>query len=240
MAPFHRQNRWITLFLVPALFIGTMAAATTPLFAAEPIKQKKLVDDSLAALRNFLADPEMTWFQRNLKYTHGLLIIPELIKAGFMFGASGGRGVLVVRDPNTDQWSPPAFYMIGSVSFGLQIGAKASEVMMMVMSAKGLAPLYGSSFKLGGEASVAAGPVGAGAEGATALNLSADYLSFSRSKGVFAGLSLQGAYVYADGEWNGSYYGKLIDPEDILTRGHAADPQADDLIRALNEATKRP
>jgi len=109
---------------------------------------------------------------------------------------------------------------------------------MMVMSPKGLNPLYDSSFKLGGEASVAAGPVGAGAEGATATNLSADYLSFARSKGAFIGLSVKGAYVYADGEWNGAYYGKLVTPTDILVSGTINNPQADKLRQAVEKATQ--
>lgn len=233
-----RKKRTIALLIIPSLMVLTMAAAATSSFAEEPNKQMKLVDEALAALNNFLSDPEMTWFQSNVKEAKGVLIIPELIKAGFVFGTSGGRGVLLIRDPNTGEWSQPAFYMIGSVSLGFQIGVKASEVMMMIMSPKGLEPLYGSSFKLGGEASVAAGPVGAGAEGATATNLSADYISFARSKGAFIGLSLEGAYVYADGEWNGHYYGKLIQPEDILARRQVTNPHSAELIRALDKATK--
>jgi lipid-binding SYLF domain-containing protein len=234
----QRKNR-LMAFVLAAWIIGAMAAAAAPCFAEPPDKQTKLVDEAVAALNNFLADPEMTWFQNNVQYAKGVLIIPELIKAGFVFGTSGGRGVLSVRDPETGEWSQPAFYMIGSVSLGFQIGAKASEVMMMIMSPKGLTPLYGSSFKLGGEASVAAGPVGAGAEGATAMNLSADYLSFARSKGAFVGLSLGGAYVYADGEWNAQYYGKLVEPEDILTRRQVTNPHSSELIRILDKATKQ-
>jgi SH3 domain-containing YSC84-like protein 1 len=223
--------------------IGTITAALlilwgAPVAAEAPIKQTKLVDEALATLNNFIADPEMTWFQSHVKDANGLLIIPELIKAGFVFGTSGGRGVLLVRDPNTGDWSQPVFYMLGSVSLGFQIGVKASEVVMMIMSPKGLEPLYGSSFKLGGEASVAAGPVGAGAEGATAMNLSADYLSFARSKGAFVGLSLGGAYVYADGEWNGNYYGKIVQPEDILTHSQVNNPHSAKLIRVLEKATR--
>lgn len=224
--------------IMAAWAIGSLAMAETPSFAETPNKQTKLVDEALVALKHFLADPEMTWFQKNVKYANGVLIIPELIKAGFVFGTSGGRGVLCVCDPKTGEWSQPAFYMIGSVSLGFQIGAKASEVIMMIMSPKGLTPLYGSSFKLGGEASVAAGPVGAGAEGATAMNLSADYLSFARSKGAFVGLSLGGAYVYADGEWNAHYYGKLLEPEEILTRRTIANPHSAELIRTLKKATE--
>jgi lipid-binding SYLF domain-containing protein len=238
MQPVHRKQSRLIAIIVTAWIVGAMAVAS-PSFAEAPNKQKKLVDEALITLKNFLADPEMTWFQKNLEYANGVLIIPELIKAGFVFGTSGGRGVLCVHDPNTKEWSQPAFYMIGSVSLGFQIGAKASEVMMMVMSPRGLTPLYGSSFKLGGEASVAAGPVGAGAEGATAMNLSADYLSFARSKGAFVGLSLGGAYVYADGEWNANYYGKLVEPEDILTLRQVNNPHSAELIRTLNKAMEK-
>ena len=238
MQMIRRKNRMIDFFLIPALIIGAMVLAATPSFAEESIKETKLVDEALVTINNFLSDPDMTWFHNNVKDAKGLLIIPELIKAGFVFGTSGGRGVFLVRNQKTGQWSGPAFYMLGSISLGFQIGVKKSEVVMMVMSPKGLKPLYGSSFKLGGEASVAAGPVGAGAEGATAMNLSADYLSFTRSKGAFVGLSLEGAYVYADGEWNGAYYGKLVKPTDILVSGTVNNPHSDKLRRAVEKATQ--
>jgi len=229
--------------IITLSLIGTIAAATlilwgTPAAAEESNKETKLVDEALVTINNFLSDPDMTWFHNNVKDAKGLLIIPELIKAGFVFGTSGGRGVLLVRNEKTGQWSGPAFYIIGSVSLGFQIGVKKSEVVMMIMSPKGLEPLYGSSFKLGGEASVAAGPVGAGAEGATAMNLSVDYLSFTRSKGAFVGLSLEGAYVYSDGEWNGAYYGKLVKPTNILVSGTVNNPHSDKLRRAVEKATQ--
>ena len=228
----------ITLSLIGTITAATLILWGTPVVAEKSIKEMKLVDEALVTINNFLSDPDMTWFHNNVKDAKGLLIIPELIKAGFVFGTSGGRGVFLVRNEKTRQWNGPAFYMIGSVSLGFQIGVKKSEVVMMIMSPKGLDPLYGSSFKFGGEASVAAGPVGAGAEGATAMNLSADYLSFTRSKGAFVGLSLEGAYVYADGEWNGAYYGKLVNPTDILVSGTVKNPHADKLRRAVKKATQ--
>ncbi len=238
MLMYRSAFKFITLSLIGTITAATLILLGTPAAAEEPIKETKLVDEALVTINNFLSDPDMTWFHNNVKDAKGLLIIPELIKAGFVFGTSGGRGVFLVRNQETGQWSGPAFYMLGSISLGFQIGVKKSEVVMMVMSPKGLGPLYGSSFKLGGEASVAAGPVGAGAEGATAMNLSADYLSFTRSKGAFVGLSLEGAYVYADGEWNGAYYGKLVKPTDILVSGTVKNPHADKLRRAVEKATQ--
>jgi lipid-binding SYLF domain-containing protein len=182
----------------------------------------------------------MSWLRSNAKFARGMLIVPELVKAGLVLGGSGGRGVLLVKDRDTGRWSNPVFYTLGSVSFGFQIGVKKSEVIMLVMSDKGIEALYSSSFKLGGEVSVAAGPVGAGAEGATAPNLSADYLSFARSKGVFAGLSLEGAVVKINDDFNRAYYGRETRPVDILVKRDVANASARDLRDAVTQLAKRP
>lgn len=152
-----------------------------------------------------------------------------MLKGAFIWGASGGSGVLLVRDEKTGPWIGPAFYTIGGASFGLQIGGQASEVILLVMTDRGVTSLLTNSLKLGADAGVAAGPVGAGVAASTA-NLSADILSFSRSKGLYGGVSLDGAVVATRGEWNHAYYGKRVAPTDIFVRHDVSNPQAFALI----------
>jgi lipid-binding SYLF domain-containing protein len=195
--------------------------------------QQELVDKARIAIDSFMADPDLDWFRKNAKNAKGLLIIPELLKGGFILGGSGGRGVLLLRDDESGEWSGPAFYMVGSVSIGLQIGGKISEVVMMVMTQRGVHSLYASSFKLGGDLSLAVGPKGVTAEGATAPSLNVDYISFARSKGAFAGISLDGAIVKKDDEWNSMYYGDTVQPADILVVRSVSNEGAEVLRQAV-------
>lgn len=205
--------------------------------ASDYKKQQELVDKARITVDSFISDKNLEWFRKNVKHAKALLIIPELMKGGFVIGGSGGRGVLVIKDREKGDWSNPAFYNIGSVSLGLQIGGKISEVVMMVMTEKGLESLYGSSFKLGGDISIAAGPVGATAEGATTPSRTVDYLSFARSKGAFAGISFDGAVVKTNDDWNRIYYGTSVKPFDILVSRSVANADADPLRHAVTRAT---
>jgi lipid-binding SYLF domain-containing protein len=150
-----------------------------------------------------------------LHTTKGILIIPSLLKAVFGIGGSGGRGVFLVRDQETGQWSEHGFYSMGSVSFGLQIGGEAAEVIMVVRTQKGVDRLLTTTAKLGADTSVTVGPVGAGAS----TNVVADIVSFSQSKGAYAGLSLNGSIIKVSHKWNEKYYGTPgITPVDIFVK----------------------
>ena len=127
----------------------------------------------------------------HLQKAKGVLIYPQVLKAGFVLGGSGGTGVLLRRDERTGNWSNPGFYTMGAVSFGLQIGGESAEVILLVMSQKGMDSLLTSKFKLGGDVSIAAGPVGGGAKS----DITADFISFAKSKGLYAGLNLEGSYI---------------------------------------------
>ncbi len=236
----HGASNVILFSLSTLLVAGLFALATMPAAAADAAEQQALVDNARITVGNFLVDPDLGWFRNHVKDVKGLLIVPALYKAGFVFGGSGGRGVLLVRDEKTGEWSEPAFYTIGSVSFGLQIGAKKSEVIMMVMTRKGLESLFASTIKLGGEISVAAGPVGASAEAATTPTLSADYLSFARAKGAFGGFSLEGAVVKTNDVWNMAYYGESVRPVDIFVKRDVSNAQSAGLRAVLTKATKKP
>jgi lipid-binding SYLF domain-containing protein len=167
----------------------------------------------------------MEWFRSNLPNARGLLIVPTLIKGGFVVGGSGGSAVLLVRDPAVaGGWSQPALYTIGSVTLGLQIGGEAAEVIMMIRTQGAVDRLLQSSFKLGADSSIAVGPAGVGGK----ANVMADILSFSRTKGAYAGLSLEGAVVATRDKLNAAYYGRPVTPVDIVvTRAVSNDHSAE-------------
>lgn len=217
----------------PAFIIAALAFAATPVIGHAEDKPQEIVDGAITTLNNFTADPDMSWFRDHLRDAMGVLIVPSLLKAGFVFGGSGGSGVLLSRVPDTTKWSYPAFYTLGSGSFGLQAGAEKAEVVLLVMTEKGMNAMLGNKFQLGADASVAAGPVGIGAQAATA-----DILQFSRSKGIFGGLTMEGAIIAVRDKWNLEYYGKEVSPEDILFKHIPQSAGADPLRNAVSSATR--
>ncbi|MGD8970749.1 MAG: lipid-binding SYLF domain-containing protein [Desulfobacterales bacterium] len=227
-------------FLTPvtALIVAISTVFCTPATAQDDYQQV-LVNQASLTINDFLNDQTMTYLRDNIRYAKGVLITPSLFKAAFWIGGSGGRGVLMVRDPRTNEWSGPAFYTIGGGSLGIQFGASSSEVVMMVMTQKGIDSLYATTFKLGGGVSAVAGPVGLGAEGATAPNLSADFLSFARSKGAFIGAALDGAVISVSRDANQAYYGKPVRPVDVFGKKDVHHPGADKLRNQLANASKR-
>ncbi len=202
-------------------------------YADDKIDAEKIVTRSVEVLTNFANDPEMKWFQKHIKDAKGILIIPSLLKAGFIFGGSGGTGAMLRNNVSNKQWSSPAFYSMGSVTWGLQIGAQKAEVVLLVMTDKGMDALLSTKLQLGADASVAAGPVGAGTKAATA-----DVLQFSRAKGVFGGLTLEGSVISPRDSLNGAYYGKSVSPLEILVKEEVSNVQADKLKTTLTVLSK--
>ncbi len=238
----NRMKRWIPtvwLFLVTMLTtVALVVSQAVPAFADDRQEATQLVEKARLTLNSFMSDKNMGAFRDLLKKAEGVLISPQLLKGAFIVGASGGNAVFLARDKKTGRWSEPAFYTIGGASFGLQIGGQASEVILLVMTDRGVTSLLGNSIKLGGDVGIAAGPVGMGAAAATA-NLSADILSFSRSKGLYGGISLDGAVVAVRAGLNDAYYGKPVSPTDILARHDVRNPQAMSLIEDLSKSAAR-
>ena len=219
--------------LIVAAFL---AVAVLPAFAETDFsKPEELVTRAKGTFEDFVADPDMAWFRDNLKYAKALMIVPRILKGGFVIGGSGGSGVLTALDLKTGDWSNPAFYTMGSVSFGLQIGGAADQVLLLIMTEKALDSYLSGSFKLGVDVSVAAGPVGAGVG---ASGVPADIYAYHRSKGVFGGMKIDGAIIKVRSDWNESYYGKFMRPTDILIRRTADNPHAMDLRIALSRSTR--
>lgn len=216
-----------------AIIISSMVfGLAIPATADEPVKQQGLVDKARVTLESFMADKSQSWLMANLHQAKALIIVPSLLKAGFVVGGSGGSGVLIVQDHKTGQWSEPAFYTLGSGTVGLQIGAESAEVIMMVRTQKALDKLFTSSFKLGGDTSVAAGPVGVGAKS----NIVADIVSFTRTKGAYAGISLEGSVIKIRDKWNEAYYGKAVSPIDIIVKRSVSNPGSKALRTSLAKA----
>jgi lipid-binding SYLF domain-containing protein len=215
--------------LVVAALAGCATGSERP-SAGEP---EKLVADARVTLSNFLRDPDQTWIQQNLNRARGVLIAPQIVKAGFIFGGSGGRALLVAREGRV--WTGPAFYDLATASVGFQAGVEVSEAVIVVMTEKGLNSLLSSSFKIGGDASIAAGPVGAGAKS----TVTADLISFTRAKGVYGGLNLDGTVVHSNVGWNDAYYGRSNAlPPDILIRRTVQSPKSAALLTEVANAAR--
>lgn len=223
---------------ISGLTLSILVLIGNSMALANASDQKKLVENAKHTIDSFMQDPHLTWFQDHVKEAKALLIVPQLLKGAFFIGADGGSGVLIVRGKNSNDWSQPAFYILGGLSFGFQFGGQASEVVIMARKDGAVEKLYSSSFKLGGDASIAAGPYGAGIEGATSANLNTDFLSFSRSKGAFAGVSFEGAVIHASDDSNEAYYGKAVRPIDILLKHSVVNPHSDGLRESAKEAVQ--
>jgi lipid-binding SYLF domain-containing protein len=218
-----------------ALVLVFVALASGAATGQEYSKQQQMVDKARLTFEKFVADSEVSWGPTQARRVKGILIVPQLLRGAFIFGGAGGSGVFLMRDAKTGEWSDPAFYTLGSGSFGLQVGGDSSELVLLAMTTAGAETFLSGSFKLGGDVSVAAGPVGAGAKGQTTFQ-SADILAYSLSKGIFVGVSLEGAVVAVSGKSNQAYYGKGARPTDILVARKAKSPKASELVAAVAKA----
>jgi SH3 domain-containing YSC84-like protein 1 len=204
----------LMLALLAALMVCSTIFATSAY--AGPSEEQLLVDQAALTLDNFQKDDNMGWYRDLLGDADGVLIVPDLFKAGLLIGGSGGKGVLFTRDEGAGVWHGPIFYNMGSVTGGIQIGGQLSEVVFLIMTKEGVESMYAPSVKLGTDVSIAAGPVGAGAEGATTHNPQAAFLSFMRTKGAYVGLTLEGTVITVDDGSNARYYGRSVRPIDII------------------------
>jgi lipid-binding SYLF domain-containing protein len=208
------------------------AAAPGPVRADDAADARQLVEKARHTVEAFTASTVMNSFRDAVKRAKGVFVAPQVLRGAFILGASGGTGVLVARN-DAGVWSGPAFYSFGEASFGLQIGGDASEVVLLAMTDRGVTKLLSATGKLGMDASVAAGPVGAGATVESA-GLSADIISFSLSKGLYGGMSVEGAVVGVRESLNKAFWGKEITPTDILIRRTVTPmPPATELIAAV-------
>jgi len=224
-----RIRVWLAITLLAA---AGLASGPPPALADDVMDATQLVERARHTMDNFAADPNMEALRDLVKQAKGVFVAPQVLRGAFIFGAAGGSGVLLARDEKSGQWGGPTFHTIGEASFGLQIGGEASEIILVALSDRGVAALLSHSVKLGADANISVGPIGAGATAATA-NLSADIISFSRSKGLYGGVSVQGAVVASREALNKAYYGKDVTSTDILIRRTVTNPHAAGLIEAV-------
>ncbi|MDU9048900.1 MAG: lipid-binding SYLF domain-containing protein [Candidatus Electrothrix sp. Rat3] len=178
----------------------------------------------------------MKWFRGNIGIARGVFIAPQMLRGAFLIGGSRGSGLLLARDLATGKWSYPGFYAINSVSTGLQIGADASEIILLVMTEQGMNAMLSSEFKIDSEGMVAAGPIGDASP-----QDSADILAFARSmRGSISGVSLAGAVITPRSSLNTAYYGRPVNLEDILVRQMVSNYKAESLRRRIATAPKAP
>src|SRR5262245_14007168 len=209
------------------LAVATALVVSTPATMSAQSDQQKEVDAALVTWNNFQADPNLTWYREHEGEAVGFLIAAKVVKAGFIFGGSGGRAVLIAKGDKG--WAGPAFYTMGTASAGFQAGVDVSEIITLVMNKKALDSLMSGSVKAGADASVAAGPVGVG----TGTKPNADFLVYSRSKGLFGGVNVNGTSIKPTEDWNKDYYGRLVSPIEIILRKAAHNPRGDALLKAV-------
>jgi len=192
---------------------------------------------SVLVIHAIMSTPDKGIPEEVLSNAKCILVVPDLIKGGFIFGGKHGRGVATCR--TADGWSAPAFVSVGGGSWGLQIGVEDVDLVMLVMNDQGFQHLLSSKFELTGEGSVAAGPVGRHASAGTDWKMNTEMLTYSRSKGVFAGLTLEGAVVEQDNDSTHAMYGRHMMFRNILS-GKATTPRsADAFLKAVSEASQQ-
>lgn len=198
-----------------------------------PDEARGTADASQATLNRFIKDPDMSWLRENLPRAKAILISPRILQAGFIVGGSGGNAVLHARTTGGRGWTGPAFYKMGTGSIGLQIGAEAAEMVALVLTEKALNSFLSNSFKLGGDVSVAAGPVGAG----TGAPVTADMVVYVRAKGLYGGLNMSGSVITVDDGANQAFYGRPVTPVEILVKQSATNAIGNGLARDVERAT---
>jgi lipid-binding SYLF domain-containing protein len=198
--------------------------ATT--FAAEVSKEAKQLEKATDVLNEIMQTPDKSIPSNLLQKSVCVGVVPSEIKGAFVFGGTYGRGVLVCRKRGDGPWGAPSLFTLGGANIGFQIGGKATDVVFLVMNPAGAKKLLQDKVKLGAEISATAGPVGRTAEGATDAQLHAEILSYSRTRGLFAGVSLDGAVLKQDSDDNERLYGHKVDPKEILIAGVVEAPPA--------------
>ncbi|TVR98663.1 MAG: hypothetical protein EA406_06270 [Rhodospirillales bacterium] len=202
--------------------------------ASESTEAQALVDRAKWTVMTFRESPEdpSDLFRSELDSAAGIMVFPRVLRGAFVIGGEGGSGVLLVRD-EAGNWSYPAFYTMGSGSFGLQAGGQASEVVLLLRSQRAVDHVIYNQGKFGADLAVTFGTIGAGLKGATTTNLGADILGISRNAGLYGGMSLSGAALVRRTDLNSAYYAPEATPQDIVLAGRYSNPNADPLRRAL-------
>ena len=221
----------LTRFLAVFLVVAALAPAAR---AADLTTQRELLSQAQFTLERFATSPKMEDARALASRAEAIIIFPSLLKGAFFVGGEGGSGVLLARrDDGT--WSYPAFYTLGSVSFGFQIGGQSSEAILLIMNRDALRAVMADQVKLGGDLSAAAGPVGTGVEASSSTNVGTDIYTYSNNKGLFIGASLEGAVLARREDYNAEVYNGVVNPEEIVLQDTVSNPIADPLRDELTK-----
>jgi lipid-binding SYLF domain-containing protein len=225
-----------TLTILTASFLLTTVA-----FAADDIREEERVKDAGDVMKEILNIPDDIP-QDLLDKAECVVVLPSVKKGAFGVGGSYGRGIMICRSGAhyTGPWGAPALYALEGVSIGFQLGGQATDFVLLVMNPRGARSLLSSKVKLGADASAAAGPKGRTAEGATDVVMNAEILSYSRNKGLFAGISLEGSTLRSDGSANERLYGKKLNAKEIIVDHRVAvPPSAKELVALLDKLSPK-
>jgi lipid-binding SYLF domain-containing protein len=218
----------------------TLALGCAPLAAADAkSKTAERLDDSATLISEIMGAPDKSIPQDLLDKSYCVVLAPGLTKAAFGVGGKFGRGFSVCRNPNAPGWGPPAAIRMEGLSVGFQIGISLTDVILLVMNERGMDRLTTSQFTIGADATAAAGPVGRSATAQTDALMTAEILSWSRSRGVFAGISLDGATLRNDIDENQAMYGQRWDGKQILGSGAKPPAMAEKLLAVLAKYSSR-
>jgi len=219
------------LFRVCAAVVAVLALVAHPI-AQEGVKESDRVKEAIVVLDEVMGAGDSAVPRDLLEKAEAIAVFPSLVKAGFVVGGQRGRGIISVRDPKTGAWSSPAFLTITGGSIGFQIGAQAVDLVLVVQNRRGLDQLLKNQFKVGADASVAAGPVGRDASASTDIQLRAQILSYSRTRGLFAGVTLNGSTIRQDRDANERFYGIAYRTRSITIERLGGSPEPSAAWRA--------
>ncbi len=227
------------LRLVISLVLIMTFFASSALYAADLAKLERRIQNCDEIINEVMQMPDKAIPTDLLSKCAAVAVFPYVLKGGFFVGARFGRGIVVAHDPKTGRWKSPAFFTVGGGSFGLQFGAQAIDLILVIMNKRGLEGLLQDKFTLGGDAAVAAGPLGRNASADTDLLLKAGILSYSRSKGLFAGVAVKGAVIMPDKGANHTYYSGPVNVKEIVFGNSIIPPaSSEELLKTLNKFSR--
>lgn len=238
--------RYLIVLLLTCMVSPARSDAQSSARAASRNRERERLERATEVFREIMDAPDQSIPRDLLDRSHCVVIIPSMLKAGFVFGGRYGRGVVSCRRATeSGPWGPPSMVTLGGGSFGLQIGGAAVDVVMLVINSSGIDRLLQDKVTLGGDLSAAAGPVGRAATAETDAQMNAKILTYSRSRGVFAGLELKGAALIQDREGNRNLYGRTVEARQLLIDGDVPVPPAarrfiDELSKTSPLRSKRP
>ena len=221
-----------------ALLLAAFISMTTSLWAAGSSRSASddRMEHAAAVLHDVMAAPDKGIPEEVMEHARCVAVVPNLVKGAFVIGAEGGKGVVTCRTEG-GKWSAPAFFNISGGSFGFQIGVEGVDLVLIIQNYKGMQRLMSSKFELGGDASVAAGPVGRHAEADTDWKMNAEILTYSRARGAFAGVALDGAVIVHDDSSTRAIYGYQVPTRRILQGRIEPPPAAYPFLSAVSMAS---